>query len=164
MSFNFTNSLICEIVSSATRARATVGYSGATRARNNRARLPHREPGLPYSRRDEKNPIAGGPGIGAQFWSFNFTNSLICGIVSSAEPTVRPPGCNDIAGPRLLGFRTEERSCVGLSATTQRCYAFPLARRIIRDFLQPKQIRPLSFEFSLHKRVGEYLRLFFLTD
>ena len=31
-----------------------------------------------------KKPIAGKPGIGAQFVSFNFTNSLICRIVSSA--------------------------------------------------------------------------------
>jgi len=30
-----------------------------------------------------KKPIAGRPGIGAQFWSFNFTNKLICAIASS---------------------------------------------------------------------------------
>jgi hypothetical protein len=57
---------------------ATSGYGSPGPA------IPQRKPGL--FRRDErtKKPIAGDPGIGAQFVSFNFTNSLICKIVSSA--------------------------------------------------------------------------------
>jgi hypothetical protein len=41
-----------------------------------------------------KKPIAGGPGIGAQFWSFNFTNKVIWVAASSRHQVRRTQGLN----------------------------------------------------------------------
>jgi hypothetical protein len=52
-----------------------------------------------------KKPIPGRPGIGAHFWSFNFTNSLICGIVSSVERAHRT-----LSGRKLSAYFDPECS------------------------------------------------------
>jgi hypothetical protein len=63
------------------------------------ARFPARQVGSIRPARPQKKPTTGRPGIGSHFWSFNFTNSLICGIVSSCGGA--PPAAAAIASGSL---------------------------------------------------------------
>ena len=66
-----------------------------------------------------KKPIAGKPEIGAHFVSFNFTNSLICGILSSVELAARSSGAIRLHHPTCqLGVGPKN---IFASACARRC-------------------------------------------
>jgi hypothetical protein len=96
--------------------------------------LPGGHPAPLFRRRSRtaniKNPTAGGPGIGAQFVSFNFMNNLICRIVSS-EAQLGAPARSDLlcAAARCyqcsLKFRVSSKGCTPrrLPANNRRFFA-----------------------------------------
>jgi hypothetical protein len=102
-----------------------------------------------------KKRSRGRPGIGARFWSFNFTNSLICGFVSSAEPTSRS---SDARSLRQLAsyLRSGPKNATASASARRRNSAMSSLSLagLFANFPQPEKIRSLSFEFGLHEGVS----------
>jgi hypothetical protein len=126
-----------------------------------RARFPAWQGGSTRLARAQKNRPRASPGSATHFWSFNFTNSLICGIVSSAKPTSRSSDARSLRHlASYMGSGPKNPTASALARRRNSAMSSLSLVGFFANFPQPERIRPLSFEFGLHERVGEYLRLF----